>query len=295
MKRKKTSSPTAETPKYRPKKIDIAGLTAKNGDLIRRTFADGIHSLSEVFSARRTCLNNDGDFVDLGPDYPKRMAGLQTLLNLCTRGREPFVAPEPRTGVYVDEHRNALKEYTRREPEKTAKEYERVAVRFKFWGADRWQEQDFPEGKIPNPAIDIPEPEITHAGPVPQSPSEPDRICDLTDTHGEEIEELFRIGLESIRDVFSARKLKLNRDGGRVDLGPDHDVRFAAMHLFMNLSTRGRKAIPTPPHKRKPPTYEECELLLSRPPDLASLQCERAAEEQRRKLEREQEGFRSSR
>src|SRR5437588_10185346 len=74
------------THEYRPKEISITGLTTPNGDLLRHMFAQGIKSVRPMFSARRICLKRDGDLVDLGPDYMKRIAGLDLLLNLCTRG-----------------------------------------------------------------------------------------------------------------------------------------------------------------------------------------------------------------
>jgi DegT/DnrJ/EryC1/StrS aminotransferase family len=66
-------------------------------------FAEGVGSLRALFGARRTCLNRDGDFVDLGPDYPKRITGLQLLLDVCTRGRKPAVPLDPGRGLQWEE------------------------------------------------------------------------------------------------------------------------------------------------------------------------------------------------
>src|SRR5437762_492178 len=68
-------------------------------------------------------------------------------------------------------------------------------------------------------------------------------ICDLSDNHSETIYKLFQMGLESLRNISSARKTTLNRDGDIVDLGPDHEAVVAAMNLLMNLSMRGRQLI----------------------------------------------------
>ena len=98
MKRKLKTKPLVEPPPDRrpqPKIISISSLVTEHCPVLRDMFAESMLSMREVFGARRIILNPDGDPVDLGPDYRKRIAQLHFLLNLCTRGIHPT---EPSNG-----------------------------------------------------------------------------------------------------------------------------------------------------------------------------------------------------
>jgi hypothetical protein len=81
------------------------------------------------------------------------------------------------------------------------------------------------------------------------------KVTDLTDEHSQEFTDLLELGLDSIADVFSARKLALNGEGDVVDLGPDLASGMAATQVLLQLVTRGRP--PVLPPGRRPRTYEE--------------------------------------
>ena len=83
------------------------------------------------------------------------------------------------------------------------------------------------------------------------------RVWDLTEAHGEEIEELFDVGLHSIRNIKTARITKLNRDGDVIDLGPDTDCILATTNLLLTLSIRGRKLLTSPTPEHISPTWEQ--------------------------------------
>jgi hypothetical protein len=59
-------------------------------------------------------------------------------------------------------------------------------------------------------------------------------IAELLEGYREQLNELFRLTLDLIKDAFQARKIFLVR-GVLLDGGPDHYARIAAAKLFIRL------------------------------------------------------------
>jgi hypothetical protein len=73
-------------------------------------------------------------------------------------------------------------------------------------------------------------------------------IAELLDPHREQLNELFRLTLDLIKDAFQARKIFVVR-GVVVDGGPDHYARLEAAKLFIRLLvfTQATQYVRVPP------------------------------------------------
>jgi hypothetical protein len=63
-------------------------------------------------------------------------------------------------------------------------------------------------------------------------------IAELLEAHREQLNELFSLTLDLIKDAFQTRKIFLVR-GVLLDGGPDHYARIEAAKLFLLISSRG--------------------------------------------------------
>jgi hypothetical protein len=214
----------------------ITDLTTPNGNTIRRLFAQSIRHYRPALEARLTRMNWDGDRVDLGPDYLTRIAAVRMLAHLCTLGRKPLPPPEPPGHwLTIEELKRLAAEEARPVPAKAR------AANAKAKGN--------PGGKLPKPA----HPPLSNTAPL--------RICDLTNAHQADLRKLFAFGLRSMNGCFEARKLRLNRDGDIVDLGPDVQAGLAGIELLAQLATQGQQPLSVSREPKQRPNAEIYAIL----------------------------------
>jgi hypothetical protein len=75
--------------------LNFLDMTTQHGGQIKELLDGSLTLLRATFEARITRVNCPGDVVDLGPDHPKRIAGLHLLTDLCVRGREVLLPRKP--------------------------------------------------------------------------------------------------------------------------------------------------------------------------------------------------------
>lgn len=75
-------------------------------------------------------------------------------------------------------------------------------------------------------------------------------IVDRTYPHSHMLTDLFTQGLEFLRAAQQARRLVLTREGDVHDLGPDFQVRTAALALLVKVAVAGKTALVAKPAEK---------------------------------------------